>query len=1194
MNLRRKTVVSCAPLVLAVLCSAPASAVATAPAPRLVIGAVALPTHFSEADDAACEAFEVEEPEPPPCDDYQVRVTNLGSGTATGPIVVSDRLPEGVSVRGVHFYWAVDPLNQKRGEEEGLGGAAGRKLRSETYCKTEVAPVRETCEFPTGEVFGRPAELRADYRLQMDVYVTLAAGAESAANEASVSENGTVVASTEGEDDVDSTAAGFGVGAFGFPVVSADGLADTQAGDHPFGLSTTVYPDTAMRLTPASESNGPHGEEPAPTAVGELRDVVIDLPPGLIGSAVAAPKCTFAQLQSFSGSCPADTIVGKIVSEPLVTGAVNSPVYNMVPKRGAVAEFGFQDLLYHTHTIVASVAPTPSGYVARAVAREIPQIAFTDVVNWFYGVPAERNGGGATPAAMFTMPSDCSGEPLVTRLYMDSWLDPARFTAEGQPLDLQEGAWATAVSEAPPVTGCDQLRFQPSAFTFAPEAAHSQADEPSGYESVLKVPQTEAPSTLATPPLKSTVVTLPAGVAISPSAANGLVGCTEAELGMRDGVPTPGAGGCPEASKVGTVEVQTPLLEERVSEGSVYVAQPLCGGAGQPACSEQAAEEGGVFGIYLEVSSRERGIHIKLKGKVEVGGNGSYSREHGLAAGQIRTSFLETPQFPISELKFNFNGGPRAPLANPQSCGTFTTDASLEPWSAPQSGPAATENPSFDISANCAGGFAPSFESDMLNPQAGAFSAFTTTFGRADGEQDLSGVEVTPPEGLVGRIAGITPCAEAEANAGTCPGSSRVGTATAAAGSGPDPFYQSGPVYLTGPYEGAPFGLSVAIPAVAGPYNLGTIVTRARILIDPHTSQVTVVSNPLPQMVDGVPLRLQKVNVTVGEDDDFTLNPTSCEEKHVAGTVTSTSGTPAAVSTRFQAGNCASLAFSPSVTVTTTGHASKADGVGVAFRIAYPNGSLGNEANFNYTRFTIPKQLPSRLTTIQQACVAATFEANPAACPEHSVIGTATVHTQVLPVPLSGPVYFVSYGNAKFPDVVMVLQGDNVKIDLTGETFIHDGVTTATFPNTPDVPFENIEVALPTGPYSEFGSNLPHESYDFCGQKLTMPTIFKASNGREINQNSPVTITGCPTTLSIAGHTLKGKTITLTVYAPAAGKLRITAKGLGPVSKNAAGQELLTVTLHTKDKHSFKTRLTITYTPAHGTKQTTRLALKAP
>jgi hypothetical protein len=317
-------------------------------------------------------------------------------------------------------------------------------------------------------------------------------------------------------------------------------------------------------------------------------------------------------------------------------------------------------------------------------------------------------------------------------------------------------------------------------------------------------------------------------------------------------------------------------------------------------------------------------------------------------------------------------------------------------------------------------------------------------------------------------------------------------------------------VYLTGPYDGAPFGLSVVVDAKAGPFNLGNVVVRAGIAVNPITAQATVTTGAFPQIRDGVPFRIKTVNVLANRPG-FVLNPTNCDKESVTGQLAGTQGTIADVSSPFAVEGCAGLAFKPTLTVSTKGKASKADGASLSFKIAYPKNPVGSESWLSEVKLDIPKQLPARLTTIQKACLAAVFEANPASCPAASDIGHAIVHTPVLSTPLQGPVYFVSHGGQKFPEAVIVLQGQGVTIDSHGETFIKKGVTSATFRGIPDVPVENIEVIVPSGPFSEFGANLPAKApYDFCGHKLTMPTLFKAQNGTEIHQTTPIHITGCP------------------------------------------------------------------------------------
>jgi hypothetical protein len=294
------------------------------------------------------------------------------------------------------------------------------------------------------------------------------------------------------------------------------------------------------------------------------------------------------------------------------------------------------------------------------------------------------------------------------------------------------------------------------------------------------------------------------------------------------------------------------------------------------------------------------------------------------------------------------------------------------------------------------------------------------------------------------------------------------------------------------------------------------VVVRAKIDVDPRTAELTITTDPsgphaIPNLIDGVPVQIKAVNVTINREH-FTFNPTNCSPLSLTGSLGSDEGASSPISVPFQVTNCAALKFTPTLAVATGAHSSKVNGAGLSFKIAYPKGAMGTQSWFSEAKFDLPKQLPARLTTIQKACLAVTFEANRAACPAASKIGHAVVHTPVLPVPLEGPVYFVSYGGAKFPDAVLVLDGYGVHIELHGETFINGktGQTSATFRNTPDVPFESIEVSIPTGPFSEFGANLPASAKgSFCGQKLVMPTLFKAQNGLEIHRNTKIAVTGC-------------------------------------------------------------------------------------
>jgi hypothetical protein len=500
---------------------------------------------------------------------------------------------------------------------------------------------------------------------------------------------------------------------------------------------------------------------------------------------------------------------------------------------------------------------------------------------------------------------------------------------------------------------------------------------------------------------------------------------------------------------------------------------------------------------YIVVDDPTTGVLIKIPGRLDP----------DPVTGQIVATFDENPQFPFSDLKVHFFGGPRAPLTTPAGCGTYTTNAMLTPWSAPDSGPPATSSDSFQINGGCGGGFNPAFNAGTSNNQAGGFSPFTMTFSRSDQDQVLSGVSVKLPPGLLGIIKGVEQCPEPQAGQGACGQGSLIGHTTVAAGAGPNPFYvQGGQVFLTGPYKGAPFGLSVVVPAVAGPFNLGTVVVRAAISVDPHTAQITVSSDPLPTILQGIPLDVRTVNVNI-DRAGFTFNPTSCEPLTVGGTLTSTQGATAQVSNRFQVANCANLPFKPKFTVSTQANTSKKNGASLDVKLGYPKGS---QANIGKVAVTLPKALPSRLTTIQQACPEATFAANPATCPAGSTIGVATASTPVLSNPVTGPAYLVSHGGAAFPDLVLILQGEGVRLELTGSINIKKGVTSSAFNAVPDAPISSFELKLPEGPHSGLAAVLPAKAKgNLCGTSLTMPTTLSGQNGAQIKQSTKITVSGC-------------------------------------------------------------------------------------
>jgi hypothetical protein len=877
--------------------------------------------------------------------------------------------------------------------------------------------------------------------------------------------------------------AGYGLAeehGFEVSVTNQDGSPDTQAGSHPFAYSTTLL----LR----SEGANIH------SSGGDTRDIEVQLPPGLVGDPGAVPACPiplFAKQQlSFGDShpCPDDTQIGVAVLQ-LNGFTVNEPVYNLAPPKGAPAEFGF--IVLTTPVVLVPSVRTGSDYGVSVRFSSVPDsysLIMGKLTLW--GVPADpahnaERGGclsgfaegpdegecpvSVTPKPFLSLPTSCTG-PLKFKARVDSWEEP--------------GVWSEEETSIPGMTGCEKLGFAPS-LVVAPEPAEASA--PSGLSVEIQVPQTyESPAGLATANLKDTTVTLPAGVALNPSAADGLVGCSEAQIGLNHGSPAQ----CPDASKVGSVEITTPLLPHPFS-GGVYLAQQgnLPGNGSNPF--------GSLLAIYIAAEDPISGVIVKLAGEVTP----------DPATGQLVTRFLNNPQVPFDSLKLSFFGGPRAPLVNPPMCGTYTASAQMTPWSG---GAAASPPGTFQITSGPDGGpclatlgFAPTLASGTTSNQAGAFTPFNMTLYRSDAEQNPSRIQVATPLGLIGELTHVPLCGEPAAQQGACGEDSLIGHVTVGVGAGSNPFYVTGKVYLTGGYDGAPFGLSFVVPAVAGPLNLGTVVVRAAVNVDPHTAALTVTSEPLPQILQGIPLHIRAVSVSL-DRSEFIMNPTSCSPLSIQTTMSSTLGASVNDATHFQVTNCAALQFAPEFHAYTSGHTSRLNGASLDARLSFPKAALGKSANIAKVKVELPKQLPSRLHTLQQACPGPTFDKNPELCPAGSRIGLAKAHTPVLPVPIEGPVYFVSRGQ-EWPQLVAVLQGYGVRVNLVGETLIQKGVTSSTFAQVPDVPVESFELYLPEGPNSALaaiGNLCKHPN-------MKMPTTFQAQDGKVLRQATPIQVTGC-------------------------------------------------------------------------------------
>ncbi len=900
---------------------------------------------------------------------------------------------------------------------------------------------------------------------------------------------------------------------------------DTQAGSHPFDMTTS------FRLNTNSEGHI-EGEDYA-------KDITVDFPPGFAGSIVSVPECPISDLVLRIGSttatrgCPTSSQVG-VVEVDLGVGLGEetffpleiAPVYNMVPSDGGTAELAFRVLTVVQPVIVS--ARTDGDYGLVAQTRNISQyVPFAGLTMTLWGVPADPRHDaerflpqkGVPCFCISSEPGNEKGEPLADSAPLtpyltnptkcgqaseydatfigDSWVNPGLFDEiDGRPA-LSSPHWVTATQSMYPVgvTGCNSLSFNPS-LRVSPDT--TKADAPSGYTIELHVPQSTAPGDLASPALKSAVATLPQGLAISPGAADGLQACTDngsepaGSPGNEIGFGSDAEPRCPHASQVGTVTLTTPLLPSPL-EGEVYLSD------------EHSGDRYAVFFVI-----RGEGLLIKLKSTVVA----------NPMTGQLTASFLNNPELPFSDFTLHFYGGPRAVFVNPATCGPANTTTDLTPWA---SGPGgigdATPSSAFEVSFDGEGApcpsvqpFAPSFTAGTTSIQAGGYSPFSVTFSRPDEDQEVDHVQVTTPPGLLGTLANVPLCPEPQASQGTCPSGSQIGHVIVGVGSGAAPLYlpvrgqPANPVYLTGPYKGAPFGLTFLIPAIAGPYNLGTVVVRAAINVNPTTAALTVTSDPLPTIIDGIPVQVKTVNVLI-DREHFIFNPTNCSPMTVGGSMTSLQGATASFSSPFQVTGCGDLAFKPRFTVSTSAHTSRADGASLDARLSFPPGALGMDANIASVKVELPKALPSRLTTLQKACAAATFEADPANCPAGSIVGAARAITPTLPATLSGPVYFVSHGGEAFPNLIVVLQGDGVRVDLTGSTFISKvGITSSTFKTVPDVPVNFFELYLPEGPSSALAA-----TGDLCKSKLTMPTTFTAQNNAVIHQATPIVVTGCKT-----------------------------------------------------------------------------------
>jgi hypothetical protein len=1003
-------------------------------------------------------------------------IYNVGRAPSSSPVTVTDHLPEGLTPTEAGYVI---------GEYGGWNCSLSRVV---------------TCSNSQSE---RPSIQPGETELLVIAVDVSPSASGAASNVVTVAGGGALTpASVTDTLHFESTPSSFGLSSVDGWFSNGNGTLDTQAGSHPYSLTTVL----------ALNNSGT-----APT--GEWRNVTVNLPPGLIGNPTTVPRCTAVELNT--ESCPIASQVGvdRVVLDGVATlgypegerptieeygrgllFALEFSVYNMVPPPGVPAQLAFTIQGVSTRINTGVRSGSDYGITARINNITQRQITFNSLTIW--GEPADpshdyqRSGRSELSEAeqgnqkanidrvpFLTLPTSCEG-PQTFTASTEEW------PTEGIEAPVSDASFTSHENSGleAGIAGCDDLSFNPK-MNVVPDT--SDAETPAGLTVELKTPQEglTAVEGSATSNVKDTTVVLPEGVTINPGQAHGLQVCSAGQ----SAVGTEGGPSCPNASKVGTDEIETPLLFHSL-KGNVYVLD-----SNPP-------------NLKLLVAASGEGVNLKLVGDVHL----------DEATGRVTSTFEETPELPFTTFRLSFSGGAQAALYTPQRCGAYTTSSDFTPWSAP-SVPDAFPSSEFVITAGPGGGacssgalpFAPSLTAGSTTDQAGGYTSFSLLLTRSDGQQRISSLQFKTPKGLLGMISKVPLCGEPEASQGDCPTASQIGETTVEAGPGPyplvipEPGQPPAPIYLTGGYNGAPYGLAIVVPLHVGPFTLQTQIVRAKIAVDPITTQLTITTDPLPTIIDGIPTDLRAINAVINRPG-FMFNPTNCEPQSFSGTATGTEGTTAAIESHFQMGSCRSLTFKPDFKVSTSGKTSRADGASLDAKIVYPTGALGanqasSQANVAKVKVDLPKQLPSRLTTLQKACTAAQFDTNPAGCPADSVVGSATAVTPVLPVSLTGPAYFVSHGGEAFPQLVVVLQGYGVTVRLVGDTFISKaGITSSTFNQVPDVPITSFELKLPEGPYSALAAN-----GNLCSKKLVMPTEFVGQNGAEIHQNTSIAVSGC-------------------------------------------------------------------------------------
>jgi hypothetical protein len=993
-----------------------------------------------------------------------------------------------------------------------------------------------------------------------------------------------------------------------------DGNDYTVAGGHPHEAVTSFSFPTSI------SGAGVLPVEPPKSTYTEL-------PPGFLANLAGVARCPLEKLATdpYVVQCPASSQIGTLrLDQTGATGNV-AGLYNMVPERGYPFELGFK---YFSNAIVLypRLRSRANGYRGVVAVPGAADFAITGAEARVFGVASERLGLGGPRVPALMNPVDCLVGVPVTRMIVDSWTRPGRLTVDGFP-DLSDGRWKSAVAPAPPVTGCDSpalvsqfapgLRMGPSE-----DGGSLQADAPSGYSVDLTFPQSNDPTdpgssydpeVPSAPPLKDATVTLPEGVSISPSAADGLDGCSDVpgagdQVRYDDTLPV----SCPDASKVGTVVATSPLLAShdpktdavtgaKPVKGDVFVIKP------HPGDLSPTGGRDGLFRLLIQVDSPEDGVNVKIPGVVTA----------DRVTGRLTARFENNPQVPAKRLSMTFRPGDRASLANPPSCVSAKTTGVFTPWSRPGTrsdgvtvpGTAdVTSSSIFEVSwdgkgASCPATlpFAPKVSVGLAHTQAAGSSPFNFDLTREDRHDILTGINVSLPGGLLGAVRDVPLCSDADADAGTCPVASRIGTAAAAAGPGSHPFYLTDqPVSLTGPYKGAPYGLAIAVHAVAGPFDLGTVVVRQALNVDPDDVHAVVTSDPLPTIRDGVPFRIRRVHVDV-DRPGFMRTPSSCAPKAIQTTISSKGGQTANVSSPLQATGCEKLPFAPKMTMRLTNPAEAKVGghPGLEVVVTQRRGEAGTKA----LTLTLPLSLaldPDNAASDQLCEFADGLKGE---CPEKAVIGTMTAVSPLLKGPLSGKMYWVKGIRTDpksgrqirtLPSLLVQLRGE-VNVNLRGTTSVPDNQhLTSTFPTIPDAPLSSATVKINGGKKGPLVITDGHDDICSAPQKPFLATI--GHSGKSFDTAISMAVE-CP--LAIVSRTFTRTSVKVKISGIGAGTVAISGPGLkttrGTISSASTATLTARLTIKGKQLRQAKrdVRVKVSFTPKNINKTKVAYSSKA-